>query len=113
MVLRFTILASLVALLASCAVPGNPPENRSVTTYYDRDNDGVVDYELHRVPGTGYWTWALVDTKGTGRYDRRMKLAYPFDSECVDLPVPRNVKITPGMPPSQAPRVDLVSPSTL
>lgn len=69
MVMRFAILASLVALLGSCAVPGNPPDNRSVTTYYDRDNDGVVDYELHRVPRTDYWTWALVDTRRTGRYD--------------------------------------------
>ena len=110
--MRFAILASLAALLASCAVLGNTPENRSVTTYYDRNKDGVADYELHQVPGTAYWTWALVDTKFTGRYDVRMKLAYPYDSERVNIPVPRNVKVIPGMPPSQAPRVDVVSPST-
>ncbi|HWM23603.1 MAG TPA: hypothetical protein VNP98_02170 [Chthoniobacterales bacterium] len=112
MAMRFTLLASLAALLAGCAAPGNAPENRSVTTYYDRNKDGVADYELHQVPGTAYWTWALVDTKFTGRYDVRMKLAYPFDSERVNLPVSRNVKVKPGMPPYQAPRVDLFSPST-
>jgi len=106
MLVRFTILASIVALLASCAGSRNAPEGRSVTIYYDRDNDGVVDYELHTVPGTTYWSWALIDSKGTGRYDVRMKLAYPFNSEHVDLPVPRQVKVTPGMPPYPAPRVD-------
>ena len=110
MLLRFTILVSLVALLGSCAVPRSALEDHSVTTYYDRNNDGVVHYELHQIPGTAYWTWALIDSKFTGRYDRRMKLAYPFDSEQVNLPVPRNVKITPGMPPYQTSRVDLVSP---
>jgi hypothetical protein len=110
MLVHFTILASLVALLGSCAMPKSALEDRSVTTYYDRNNDRVVDYELHQVPGTAYWTWALVDTKFTGRYDERLKLAYPFDRESVDLPVPRNVKVTPGMPPYQTSRVDLISP---
>jgi hypothetical protein len=80
-------------------VASSAPEDHSVTTYYDRNNDGIVDFELHRVPGTTYWTWALIDSKFIGRYDRRLKLAYPFDSEHVNLPVPRRVKITPGMPP--------------
>jgi hypothetical protein len=97
--MRFKLLVSLAVLLAICAVSSSAPEDHSVTTYYDRNNDGVVDYELHHVPGTAYWTWALIDSKFTGRYDRRLKLAYPFDSEHVDLPVPRHVKITPGMPP--------------
>jgi hypothetical protein len=105
--MRFVFLASLVALLASCAVPTSTLEERSVTTYYDRNNDGLVDYELHRVPGTTYWTWALIDSKFTGRYDRRVKLAYPFDSEQVNLPVPRHVKITPGMPPYLSGQIDL------
>lgn len=103
--MRLMILASLLALLGSCAVP-RAVENRSITTYYDRDNDGVVDYELHEVPGTVYWRWALIDSKGTGRYDVRMKLAYPFESERVDLPIPRNVKITPGMPPYRSGQIE-------
>jgi len=98
--MRFTILVSLAALLASSAVAISKPEDHSVITYYDRNNDGVVDYELHQVPGTTYWTWALIDSKCTGRYNVRMKLASPFNTEHVNLPVPRHVKITPGMPPS-------------
>jgi hypothetical protein len=100
--MRFTILTSLVAILASCSVALSKPEDHSVITYYDRNNDGVVDYELHRVPGTTYWTWALVDSKCSGRYDRRIRLAYPFQSERVNLPVPRHVKLTPGMPPYES-----------
>jgi hypothetical protein len=110
MSMRFTILASLAILLASCAVPGNPPENLSVTTYYDRNKDGVADYELHQIPGTTYWTWAFIDSKFTGRYDVRMKLFSPFNSEHVDLPVPRNVKVIPGMPPYLTSSVELIKP---
>src|SRR4051812_16775697 len=97
--MRFTIIASVVLVIAICSVARSAPEDHSVVTYYDRNNDGLVDYELHQVPGTMYWTWALIDSKLTGRYDFRLKLAYPFDREGVNLPVPRHVKITPGMPP--------------
>jgi hypothetical protein len=97
--MRFKIITALLVLLWSCSLVQSAPEDHSVVTYYDRNNDGVVDYELHQVPGTRYWTWALIDSKFIGRYDRRIKLAYPFDSETVNLPVPRHVKITKGMPP--------------
>lgn len=107
-VLLFLVLL-LVVLLASCAATPSATENLSVTTYYDRNEDGVVDYELHRIPGMTYWTWALMDSKFKGRYDARLRLAYPFGSDGVDLPVPRNVKITPGMPPIQYSRIEPIS----
>lgn len=108
--MRLAFFLLLVVLLASCAATPSTTENLSVTTYYDRNEDGVVDYELHRIPGMTSWTWALIDTKFKGRYDVRMKLAYPFDREGADLPVPRNVKITPGLPPMQYSRIEPISP---
>lgn len=100
--IRCKIVASFVSFLASCAIAAGSPEDRSVVTYYDRNRDGIADYELHQVPGTTYWTWAYVDSKFTGRYDVRLKLVYPFDQDRVNIPVPRHVKLIPGVPPSAA-----------
>jgi hypothetical protein len=97
--MRLTIVASLVAAFCSFSVVCASPEDHSIVTYYDRNGDGAVDYELHQVPGTKYWTWAYIDSKFAGRYDRKLKLAYPFDSERVDIPVPHHVKLVRGMPP--------------
>jgi hypothetical protein len=110
--MRFKTIASFLVFLSSYSVVRSAPEDHSVVTYYDRNNDGVVDYELHQVPGTMYWAWALIDSKFIGRYDRRIKLAYPFDSETVNLPVPRHVKITKGGPPNITDhRLDAPTPS--
>ena len=95
-------ISLLVAFLASCTVAAGSPEKRTVVTYYDRDRDGVADYELHQVRNTTYLSFVLIDSKYTGRYDVRMSLAYPYDRERVNLPVPRHVRVTPGMPPSLA-----------
>jgi hypothetical protein len=100
--IRLKIVASLISFLATCAIPAASPEHHSVVTYYDRNRDGIADYELHQVPGTTYWTWAYVDSKFTGGYDVRLKLAYPFGSDAVNIPVPRHVKLIPGMPPAAA-----------
>ena len=68
--LRFWLFG-LAALLASCEtsetkryspiVPGHD-------AYYDRNGDGVVDYEVH---GNRHADpdWALIDTKFRGHYD--------------------------------------------
>jgi hypothetical protein len=93
----------LAVLLASCASSDQSTsrevEKRYVTTYYDRNRDGRVDLELHDIPGAADAAWALSDTKFRGRYDVRLKFGYAFERERVDLPVPKNVKITPGQPP--------------
>jgi hypothetical protein len=90
-------------LLASCASSDQSTsrdiEKRYVTTYYDRNHDGRVDFELHDIPGAADAAWALSDTKFRGRYDLRLKFGYVFERERVDLPVPKNVQITPGQPP--------------
>jgi hypothetical protein len=74
-------------------------EKRYVVTYYDRNHDGIVDFELHDIPGAADAAWALSDRKFRGRYDVRLKFGYAFERERVDIPVPKNVKITLGKPP--------------
>lgn len=52
--MRLLGLLSLVAPLASCAPSNNVlPQEHWVTTYYDRNHDGIVDFELHTL-GRGH-----------------------------------------------------------
>ena len=97
--MRVKIIALLVTFLAICSVAPGSPEDHTVVTYYDRNRDGIADYELHQVRKTTYLSFALIDSKCTGRYDFRRSVAYPHNSERVNLPVPRHVKVIPGMPP--------------
>jgi hypothetical protein len=98
--MRLAIVALLPALLTSCLAPRSElEENRYVVTYYDRNHDGIVDFELHRLPATADSTWALSDTKFKRRYDVRLKFGYAFERESVSIAVPKHVKITPGKPP--------------
>jgi hypothetical protein len=91
------------AAVGACASPNTSeiaaPKKRYVVAYYDRDHDGIVDFELHDIPGAADAAWALSDTKFRGRYDVRLKSGYTFERERVDIPVPKNVNITPGKPP--------------
>jgi hypothetical protein len=91
------------ATLAACASSDTAEQlaalqKREVVTYYDRNHDGVVDFELHDFPGMADAAWALSDTKFRGRYDVRLKFGYALQRERVDIAVPKNVKITPGKP---------------
>jgi hypothetical protein len=94
---------SLFVVLTACASSDQSAlreiEKQYVTTYYDRNHDGIVDFELHDIPGAADAAWALSDTKFRGRYDVRLTFGYAFQREKVDLPVPKNVKITSGKPP--------------
>jgi hypothetical protein len=97
--MRIVVLA-FVTLLSGCATSHSPAKpDRYVATYYDRNYDGVVDFELHDIPGAADAAWALSDTKFRGRYDVRLKFVYAFEREHVNLPVPEHVKITSGKPP--------------
>jgi hypothetical protein len=100
--MRLSIFTATALVLAICSIAHSSAEDRDVVTYYDRNRDGIADYELHQVRRTTYLSYALIDSKFTGRYDVRMKLAYPFNSERVNLPVPLHVKVIPGMPPYPA-----------
>ena len=69
-----------------------------VITYYDRNHDGVVDFELHHLPGGADADWALSDTKFRGRYNLRIAWSFTLVREKVDMPVPKDVEITRGKP---------------
>ena len=98
--MRFAVLLSLSALLIGCVSQKSALEEEHwVVTYYDRNHDGVVDFELHDLPGWADSAWALSDTKYRGRYDVRLKFGYAFRRERVDIPVPKNAKITLGKQP--------------
>jgi hypothetical protein len=93
-------MVASVTLLFGCAAPLSlPQQDREVTTYYDRNHDGVVDFELHEIPGVATAGWALSDTKFDGRYDVRLQFGYVFSRARIDKIVPNNVSITKGKPP--------------
>ena len=102
---RTRVLALLAGtILLGCAgldtAPKIPvPQERYVITYYDRNHDGVVDFELRDIPGASDAAWALSDTTFGGRYTVRLKFGFVFERERVDIPVPKQVKITKGKPP--------------
>jgi hypothetical protein len=95
---------ALALLISGCVSHDTLPPEHWVVTYYDRNHDGIVDFELHRLPGTADSAWALRDTKFSGRYDVRLKFGYAFEREPVSIAVPKHVKITPGKPPVLATR---------
>ena len=87
-------------LLIGCAAPAPPlRQDHEITTYYDRNHDGRVDFELHDTPGFADDAWALSDTNFDGRYDVRLKFGYAFARERMDMVVPQNQEITPSKPP--------------
>jgi hypothetical protein len=87
------IAAAAAVLLSACASP-EPPERPYVTTYYDRNHDGIVDFEMHDIPGAADAAWALSDADFDGRYDVRLKFGFAFERARVDVPVPQHVQIT-------------------
>ena len=101
--MRLASLSFVALLVAACASDDEATrreiDKRYVVKYYDRNHDGIVDFELHDIPGAADAAWALSDTKFRGHYDVRLKFGYAFERERVDLPVPKNVKITSGKPP--------------
>ena len=71
---------ALTALLVSCASHDTPTPEHWVVTYYDRNHDGIVDFELHTL-GSGHADadWALSDTKFRGRYNLRIHCGYVLE----------------------------------
>ena len=97
--MRASIFTTLLLFFTLRLVTAASLEHRAVVTYYDRNGDGVADYELHHVPGSVSRSYALIDEKFTGRYSEKMGLAYPYRMDRVDIPVSRKVKLIRGMPP--------------
>jgi hypothetical protein len=96
---RAVRLYAIVLVLTTVSVARSSAKEHAVDTYYDRNLDGVADYELHQASAV-YLSYALIDSKFTGRYDEKIKLGYPYNTEPVNIPVPRHVKLVRGMPPN-------------
>jgi hypothetical protein len=84
--------------LGSCTSPTGSVGRTYVTTYYDGNADGIVDYELHDIPPMADDAWALRDRDFDGRYDVRYVFGVVGTRSRIDQPVPRNVRITRGDP---------------
>ena len=88
-----TVLAALLVLVA--CTPNRP---RDVVTYFDRNDDGVADFEYHN-PGCYDCEWALIDSDFNGRYEKRVVWGYTLVKETVNVPIPKNVVLVVGQPP--------------
>jgi hypothetical protein len=104
---RFVAIVSAIVLLGCAAqVPRashthEQASDQYVITYYDRNQDGRIDYELHDV-GCCDRNWALVDADYNGRYDLELRWGFSLMRRPVDSPIPRNwVPITAGYPPGE------------
>ncbi len=104
-VARFQIFIAALFLLAGCAnSPGPSPDSNYVITYYDRNQDGIVDVEFHHHRYATDSDWALIDTQFRGHFDLKSILGYArTDTSGLPIAVPRNVAITPGQPPLSIP----------
>jgi hypothetical protein len=102
---RATFAVTAVLFFAGCASETkrySPLALNYHVFYYDRNHDGVVDYFLvtdHNSQADP--DWALVDTKFRGRYDLLIHFGHVIKKERVDIPVDKDVKITPGKPPKR------------
>ena len=85
----------------SCSTHETAPLENWTVTYYDRNGDGIVDYELHTL-GSGHAVdeWALIDSDFNWHYDLRIHWGDVVEKKKIDLPVRKHVKITPGTPPN-------------
>jgi hypothetical protein len=83
----FHITCSLISVaalaLSACS-------RQSVVTYYDRNHDGVVDFELHDDPGYAHARWDLIDTHFDGRYDTLEVFASGGKRFPIEVPVQHN-----------------------
>jgi hypothetical protein len=101
--MRYILTIALPLLLAACAhsdktAGASESSDVTVVTYYDRNLDGIADFELHEPPYCDDCIWALVDFDFDGRYERRVNWSFSIIKESVNLPVPGDVNLVPGNP---------------
>jgi hypothetical protein len=97
--MRLPLLVAVLLATSGCAIPFMEPKIEYAVTYYDRNHDGKVDFELHHAVKAADADWALCDTHFRGRYDLRIRYSVGVVHEPVSLPVPTHVPIAPGRPP--------------
>ena len=103
---NFAASVAVTAILAGCAIaqdtaPPRVPQPEDQVTYYDRNLDHVVDFELHQ-PRCSDCDWALVDMDFNGRYDKQVDWGIVVQRHAVNLPVPRDAPTSPMKPPDWA-----------
>ena len=100
-------IAALVTLLflAACSRGHEEPASTDPSSgefvgvaYYDRNKDGVADFELH-MPDCDDCDWALIDANFNGRYDMHVIFGYSMIKKAVDSPVPEGVGLRDGEVP--------------
>jgi hypothetical protein len=103
--MRIIVAAVVLTALAGCVTrQTHQPVTEAITyepgvaSYYDRNSDGVVDFEFHD-PGCCDRNWGLLDTDFDGRYDKRITWGWGTNRYGVDLPVPEKVTVSAGEPP--------------
>ena len=94
---RLPLAAVALVGIGACVSPTGSVGRAHVTTYYDGNGDGIVDYELHDIRQMADDGWALRDRDFDGRYDVRYVFGYVGTRSKIDQPVPRNVRITAGI----------------
>jgi hypothetical protein len=102
--MRMIVASSICVIAAGCATsdsqatrsPPIPPDQAEIT-YFDRDGDSRVDYEVHDF-GCCDRNWALVDTDFDGRYDMKVTWGFAVTKQSIDQPVPSEARISPGNP---------------
>jgi hypothetical protein len=99
----FPLLAFAFAL-GACTASRNAPlpymlQPGYKTTYYDRNGDGIVDFEFHELPDSDHYDWALTDRDFDGRYDLRLRYGMTVGYDRVDISVPHGVHIRHGRLP--------------
>lgn len=88
------VLLLLVTLTSCESLPKSLADVPSVS-YYDKNGDGVVDYELHHPMKPGEPDWALEDQNFDGYYDYDILYGKTIViKEPVHIPVPRNIHFT-------------------
>ncbi len=98
-----TSLALIATLLIGCATHApqgsqdSAADDHGVVTYYDRNHDGLADYELHDF-GCCDRNWALMDADFNGRYDLELRWGYSYEERPVDFLVATGVSISAGDP---------------
>src|ERR1043166_8567299 len=92
------IAAAFCFLLSSaCERARKPHLPRYEMTYYDRNHDGIVDFEFHHAPGWADADWGFVDSDYNAEYDILFGPGtYPPIK--VHVPVPGGVPITKKLP---------------
>ena len=90
--------AYVMLLISGCRRAAKIELPRYVIIYYDRNQDGVVDLELHHAPGWTDSDWGLVDNDYNASYDGLFVNGAVGKCYQVEVPVPGGVPITKEVP---------------